>query len=337
MQKKILVFDTKPYDIVSFDKLTAVQNKEFILDYVEFKLGPKTASLAKGYDAVCVFVHDLADEETLKSLKEHGIELLALRCAGYNNVALKTAKELGIKIVRVPEYSPYAVAEHAVALMMSLNRNIHRAFARVRDSNFSLNGLIGFDMHGKTVGLIGTGKIGQVAARILKGFGCRILAYDLYKNEKAAKEIGFEYVTLKELYSEADIITLHVPLTLETYRMINKESLRMMKDGVVIINTSRGQLIDTKELINSLKSEKVKAAGLDVYEEEDEYFFEDWSNQVVQDDDLARLLSFNNVLVTSHQAFFTEEALFNIADTTITNIKAFFEGKELINEVRIEK
>ncbi|MDX1919737.1 MAG: 2-hydroxyacid dehydrogenase [Candidatus Caenarcaniphilales bacterium] len=335
MQKKILVFDAKPYDTISFDKLPAVKNKELLLDYVEFKLGRKTASLAEGYDAVCVFVHDLADEQTLKSLKDHGIKLLALRCAGYNNVALKAAKELDIKVLRVPEYSPYAVAEHAVALIMSLNRNTHRAFLRVRDSNFSLNGLVGFDMHGKTVGLIGTGKIGQVAARILKGFGCKVLAYDLYKNEKAAQEIGFEYVALKELYSSADIITLHLPLTLETYHMINKESLRMMKDGVVIINTSRGQLIDTKELINGLKSGKVKAAGLDVYEEEDEYFFEDWSNQVVQDDDLARLLSFNNVLVTSHQAFFTEEALFNIADTTVKNIQAFFDGKELVNEVHV--
>ena len=303
-------------------------------DYVEFKLGPKTASLAEGFEAVCIFVHDSIDEETIESLYQHGVRLLALRCAGYNNVALKKAQELGIKVVRVPEYSPYAVAEHAVALTMSLNRNIHRAYARVRENNFSLNGLIGFDMFGKTVGIVGTGKIGRVAANIFKGFGCKVLAYDVFKNEGEAQKIGYEYVSLKDLYMKSDIISLHVPLTLETYHMINKESIRIMKEGVIIVNSSRGQLIDTKDLIEGLKSGKIKGAGLDVYEEEEEYFFEDWSNQVVQDDDLARLLSFNNVIVTAHQAFFTEEALNNIAETTVINILDFFEGKELKNEVK---
>lgn len=333
MVKKVLVFDTKQYDIQCFKKVENLYVGQLEFEYVEFKLSKKTASLAEGYDVVCVFVHDLVDEETIQSLSEHGVKLIALRCAGHNNVSIKKAQDLGIKVVRVPEYSPYAVAEHAVTLIMSLNRNIHRAYARVKDNNFSLNGLIGFDMHGKTVGIVGTGKIGRITARIFKGFGCRILAYDVFKNEEGAKEIGFEYVSLKDLYMNSDIISLHVPLTLETYHMINKESIRVMKEGVVIVNSSRGQLIDTKDLIEGLKSGKIKGAGLDVYEEEDEYFFEDWSNQVVQDDDLARLLSFNNVIVTAHQAFFTEEALNNIAETTVHNILDFYGGKDLKNEV----
>jgi D-lactate dehydrogenase len=334
MKKKILVFDSKPYDIDSFNKIKDKYSDSLELEFVEFKLGHKTAALAAGYDGVCLFVHDEADDAAIKILKDNDVKLIALRCAGYNNVSLKGASNNGIKVVRVPEYSPYAVAEHAVALIMSLNRNTHRAYARVRENNFSLNGLVGFDMFGKTVGVLGTGRIGVNAARILKGFGCKVLAYDLYKNDKAAQEVGFEYVALDELYKQSDIITLHLPLTPETYHLINEQSIEKMKQGVVIINTSRGQLIDTKALIEGLKTGKVKAAGLDVYEEEEKYFFEDWSNQVVMDDQLARLLSFNNVIVTSHQAFFTEEALRNIAQTTVENIKAFFNAEELKNEVK---
>ncbi|HEY9886538.1 MAG TPA: 2-hydroxyacid dehydrogenase [Vampirovibrionales bacterium] len=330
---KILLFDTKPYDRKSFESLRDQYADKLEFDFVEFKLTEKTALLAEGYDCVCAFVHDQVNEEAIKVLARLGIKLIAMRCAGYNNVALNVAKDCNMQIVRVPEYSPYAVAEHAVTLMLSVNRNIHRASSRVRENNFSLNGLLGFDMYGKTVGIIGTGKIGRIAAQILKGFQCKVLAYDVFENKKASEEIGFEYVSLKEIYQQSDIINLHVPLTLETYHMINKESLRLMKDGVVIVNTSRGQLIDTKDLIEGLKSGKIRGAGLDVYEEEDEYFFEDWSNQIVQDDDLARLLTFNNVIVTSHQAFFTEEALTNIAETTIQNIKTFFETGEAINEV----
>ncbi len=331
MSNKVLVFDSKPYDIDSFKKL----DTELEFEFLEVKLGPATASLAKGYETVCVFVHDQACEKTLKTLKDGGTKLIALRCAGYNNVALKKAAELGIKVVRVPEYSPYAVAEHAAALIMTLNRKTHRAYARVKENNFSLNGLLGFDMHGKTVGVVGTGKIGQVMLRIMKGFGCNVLAFDLFPNQKLASEIGFEYVSFEELCKRCDIVSLHLPLTKETRHLINSQTIAQMKDGVILINTSRGPLIDTPSLIEALKTQKIKAAGLDVYEEEDEYFFEDFSGDIVKDDVLARLMSFNNVIITSHQAFFTEEALSNIAQTTVLNINDFWEGKELKNEVKV--
>lgn len=334
MPFKVLVFDSKPYDIEYFRKFKDLYNQKIELEFVEFKLSEKTVSLAKGYQAVCAFVNDIINDKVIEILSENNIELIAMRCAGYNNVSLKKAAEKNIPIVRVPEYSPYAVGEHAIALMMSLNRHTNRAYARVRENNFSLNGLIGFDMNGKTVSIIGTGRIGLVTAKILKGFGCTVLAYDVFKNEKAAAEIGFTYVELDELYAKSDIISLHVPLMKETYHLIDEKSIAKMKDGIMIINTSRGPLINTQALIEGLKSGKIKAAGLDVYEEEEKYFFEDLSNEVLLDDQLARLLSFNNVLVTSHQAFFTEEALKNITETTLKNILAFVQKETLSNQIK---
>ena len=263
---------------------------------------------------------------------DNGVKLLALRCAGFNNVDLKAAKGK-LPVVRVPAYSPYAVAEYSLALMLSLNRKIHRAYWRTRDGNFSLNGLMGFDMHGKTIGIIGTGKIARILIRLLKGFGMRILAYDLYPDMKFAGEEGISYVSLDELYRESDIISLHCPLTDQTKYMIDKDSIDKMKEGVMIINTGRGQLINTNDLIEGLKEKKIAAAGLDVYEEEGEYFYEDKSDKIIDDDVLARLLSFNNVIVTSHQAFFTKEALHNIAETTLQNIEAFRCHRPLVNEV----
>ncbi|HOV15386.1 MAG TPA: 2-hydroxyacid dehydrogenase, partial [Spirochaetota bacterium] len=261
-----------------------------------------------------------------------GIGLVALRCAGYNNVDLKEAFG-NIHIVRVPAYSPYAVAEHAISLIMALNRKTHKAYNRTREGNFSINGLLGFDMFGKTAGVIGTGKIGKILINILKGFGMKILVYDLFPDTKFAKDENIEYCELDKIYKEADIISLHCPLSKETTHLINKESLSKMKPNVMIINTSRGHLIDTKALINALKDGKIGSAGLDVYEEESEYFFEDHSGNILNDDILARLLTFNNVLITSHQAFFTKEALKNICETTFNNIKDYFEGKNLVNEI----
>lgn len=332
MKNKVLVFDTKPYDIDSLKKAAEGKNIEF--DFLDVKLTSKTASLAKDCEVICLFVHDQACEETLEQLSKQGIKLIALRSAGYNNVVLKKAAEVGIKVVRVPEYSPYAVAEHAAALVMVLNRKIHRAYARVKENNFSLNGLLGFDMYGKTVGIVGTGRIGQIMISIMKGFGCKVVAYDLYKNEKAAQELGFEYIELNDLLKQSDIISLHLPLTKETHHLINKETIAQMKNNVVLVNTSRGQLIETTALIEGLKSGKIKAAGLDVYEEEEQYFFEDLSGEIIQDDVLARLLSFNNVIVTSHQAFFTQEAVHNIAKTTISNICEYLDKKPLTNEIK---
>ena len=266
-------------------------------------------------------------------MKENGVRLLALRCAGFNNVDLEAAERYGLPVVRVPRYSPYAVAEHAVALMLALNRKIHRAYWRTRDGNFSLHGLMGFDMHGKTAGIIGTGQIAKILIRILKGFGMNILAYDPYPDKRFAEETGITYTTLDGLYARSDIISLHCPLTPETKYLINADSIGKMKDGVMIINTGRGKLIHTDMLIDGLKSKKVGSAGLDVYEEEGEYFYEDKSDKIIDDDTLARLLSFNNVILTSHQGFFTKEALHNIAEVTLHNIREFLEGKPLENQV----
>ena len=288
--------------------------------------------LTQGVDAVCIFVNDTADAAVIDALVANGVKLLALRCAGFNNVDLKAAKGK-LPVVRVPAYSPYAVAEYSLALMLSLNRKIHRAYWRTRDGNFSLNGLMGFDMHGKTIGIIGTGKIAKILIRLLKGFGMRILAYDLYPDMKFAGEEGISYVSLDELYRESDIISLHCPLTDQTKYMIDKDSIDKMKEGVMIINTGRGLLINTNDLIEGLKEKKIAAAGLDVYEEEGEYFYEDKSDKIIDDDVLARLLSFNNVIVTSHQAFFTKEALHNIAETTLQNIDDFRHHRPLVNEV----
>lgn len=330
MAYKIAFFGAKPYDIASFDKVNEKYNYD--IRYYKGHLNPNNVVLTQGVDAVCIFVNDTADATVIDAMVDNGVKLLALRCAGFNNVDLKAAKGK-LPVVRVPAYSPYAVAEYSLALMLSLNRKIHRAYWRTRDGNFSLNGLMGFDMHGKTIGIIGTGKIAKILIRMLKGFGMRILAYDLYPDLKFAEEEGFSYVSLDELYRESDIISLHCPLTDQTKYMINKDSIGKMKDGVMIINTGRGQLINTNDLIEGLKEKKIAAAGLDVYEEEGEYFYEDKSDKIIDDDVLARLLSFNNVIVTSHQAFFTREALHNIAETTLRNIDDFRHHRPLVNEV----
>ena len=288
--------------------------------------------LTQGMDAICIFVHDTADTAIIEQMAGYGVKLIALRAAGYNNVDLAAAKDK-LKVVRVTAYSPYAVAEHAVALMLALNRKIHRAYWRTRDGNFALHGLMGFDMNGKTAGIIGTGKIARILIRILQGFGMKVVAYDLYPDEKYAREVGISYVSLDGLYAQADMISLHVPLTDQTKNMIDAQSIAKMKEGTIIINTSRGQLIHTNALIEGLKSKKIAAAGLDVYEEEEGYFYEDQSDKIIDDDVLARLLSFNNVIVTSHQGFFTREAMHNIAETTLQNIQDFIDGKTLVNEV----
>ena len=332
MAYKIAFFGAKPYDIASFDKVNEKYNYD--IRYYKGHLNPNNVVLTQDTDAVCIFVNDTADAAVIDAMVDNGVKLLALRCAGFNNVDLKAAKGK-LPVVRVPAYSPYAVAEYSLALMLSLNRKIHRAYWRTRDGNFSLNGLMGFDMHGKTIGIIGTGKIAKILIRLLKGFGMRILAYDLYPDMKFAGEEGISYVSLDELYRESDIISLHCPLTDQTKYMIDKDSIDKMKKGVMIINTGRGQLINTNDLIEGLKEKKIAAAGLDVYEEEGEYFYEDKSDKIIDDDVLARLLSFNNVIVTSHQAFFTKEALHNIAETTLQNIEDFRCHRPLVNEVII--
>lgn len=330
MGYKVAVFDAKPYDEAMFNKVN--QKYGFELFFFKEHLDKHNVILASSCDAVCIFVNAIVDTYVIDKLCSYGVKLIALRCAGFNNVDIAAAAGK-IKVVRVPEYSPHAIAEHTLALMLCLNRKVHRAFIRTRDGNFSLNGFQGFDMYGKTAGVIGTGKIGRTVAQILKGLGMNIIAYDLYPNESFAKEIGMKYATLDDLYANSDVITLHCPLTKETEYLICDKSIEKMKDGVMIINTGRGKLIHTKHLIDGLVSRKVGYAGLDVYEEEGAYFYEDYSDSIMTDEILARLLSFNNVIVTSHQAFFTEEAMSNIAHTTMDNIKDFFEGKELRNEV----
>ena len=328
---RIAFFDTKSYDEESFNKINEKYN--FEIKYFKGHLNRNNVILTKDADAVCIFVNDIADAEIIDALAENGVKLIALRCAGFNNVDISAAQGR-IAVVRVPAYSPYAVAEHAVALMMALNRKTHRAYLRTRDGNFALNGLMGFDMHGKTAGIIGTGKIAKILIHILKGFGMNILAYDLYPDYNFARENDVVYTTMDELYHNSDIISLHCPLTDQTKYLINDYSISKMKDGVMIINTGRGQLIHTNALIEGLKNKKIGAAGLDVYEEESEYFYEDKSDKIIDDDVLARLLSFNNVIVTSHQAFFTQEALANIASTTLQNMQDYIDGKPLENEVK---
>lgn len=329
---KIAFFDTKSYDKEYFEEYNK-KNSNYEITYFESKLNKETAPLAKGYDAVCIFVNDEGDEQTLKILKECGVKLIALRCAGFNNVDLKHVPE-GMTVVRVPVYSPYAVAEHATALLLSLDRKIYKSYQRAREYNFSLNGLLGFDINAKTVGVIGTGRIGQVFCKIMKGFGANVIAYDVFQNEEAAKNIGFEYVTLDELLQRSDIISLHCPLTEQTNGIINKETIKKMKDGVVIINTSRGDLIKTEELIEEMEKGKIGALGLDVYEEEEEYFLNDMSNSYKRDDKLSVLLSMPNVVITSHQAFFTKEALNKITEVTYENIKEYFEKGTCTNQVK---
>ena len=329
----ILFYGTKKYDEEFFDAILP-EYPELSIHYLEANLSPETAALAAGYEAICAFVNANIGAKTVEQLHRQGVKLILMRCAGYNNVDLKAAADCGINVVRVPAYSPYAVAEYTVALMLSLNRKIPRATWRTRDGNFSLHGLLGFDMYGKTAGIIGTGKIAKKLICILRGFGMNILAYDLYPDYNFAREHQVVYTSLDELYHNSDIISLHCPLTEQTKYLINDYSISKMKDGVMIINTGRGQLIHTNALIEGLKNKKIGSAGLDVYEEESEYFYEDQSDKIIDDDTLARLLSFNNVIVTSHQAFFTREALENIASTTLQNIKDFMNHKPLENEVK---
>ncbi len=330
MKQRIAFFDSKPYDKESFNKL----NEEYGFDikYFRYHLAMENIVLAQGFDVVIIFVNDIINSEIIARLVEYGVKLIALRCAGFNNVDLKAAMNR-IKVARVPAYSPNAIAEHSVTLMLALNRKIHRAYFRTRDSNFSLDGLLGFDMYGKTAGIIGTGRIGKALIKILRGFEMNVLAFDKHQDDDYAGKLNFKYVGLDELFMKSDIISLNCPLTKETEFLINKNNIKKMKDGIMIINTGRGKLIKTYDLIQALKSGKISAAGLDVYEEESEYFFEDLSNRVLTDDILARLLSFNNVIITSHQGFFTKEAMYNIARTTMDNIKDFADGKELVNEV----
>lgn len=328
---KIIFFGVKPYDRESFDRANASYG--FEVCYHRSHLNRQNVALASGADAVCIFVNDTADAETIRALSEMGVKLIALRCAGFNNVDLPAAVRYGVAVVRVPAYSPHAVAEHAVALMLSLNRKIHRAYWRTRDGNFSLHGLLGFDMYGKTAGIIGTGKIARELIRILKGFGMEVLANDPHPDETYAWNAGISYVSLDELYERSDILSLHCPLTDTTRYMIGDVAIGRMKPGVMLINTGRGQLIHTEALIDGLKEKKIGAAGLDVYEEEAAYFYEDTSDRIMDDDVLARLLSFNNVIVTSHQAYFTREALDNIAHTTMQNLTEFAAGKKLTNMV----
>jgi D-lactate dehydrogenase len=325
---QIAVFDSHQFDQAALEKSN--QRRAHELAFFKPTLSRQTVSLAKGFPAVCIFVHDLLDEPTLSALKEGGTQLVALRCAGFNNVDLKAAGRLGVRVVRVPEYSPYAVAEHAISLLMALNRKLPRAYNRVRDGNFSLDGLVGFDLHGKTVGVIGTGKIGASFARIAQGFGCRVLGFDV-KPDPALTFLT--YCPLEQIYRESDVISLHVPLFPETVHLINKKTLALMKPRMIIINTSRGALIDAADLVEALKEGRIAGAALDVYEEEEEIFFRDLSGTVLQDDVLARLLSFPNVLVTAHQAFLTDEALANISDATLDNLTAWEQGQPLKNEL----
>ena len=327
---KIAFFDTKDYDKKLFDEYNSKYGYE--ITYFESKLSKETAPLTKGYDVVCIFVNDTADADTIKMLEENGVKLIALRCAGFNNVDLENKGN--IRVVRVPQYSPFAVAEHAVALLLNINRKIYKSYQRVKKYNFSLDGLLGFDIHGKTIGVIGTGRIGKAFMSIMKGFGVDIIAYDLFKDEKASEEIGFKYVELDELLAKSDIISMHCPLTKETERIINKESINKMKDGVILLNTSRGKLIDTESLIEAMYSGKIGGVGLDVYENEEEFFLRDMANSYKRDKNLSLLISMPNVIITSHQAFFTEEALNKIVSDTCENIKDIFEKGECDNELK---
>ncbi len=330
---KIAFFSTKTYDRTYFDP--QVKNSQHEITYFEDILTVKTATLVKGYDAVCVFVNNKVDKPLLEKISEYGVKVIALRSAGFNHVDLEAAQEHGIKIFRVPAYSPEAVAEHTVALILTLNRKTHKAYNRVRENNFSLDGLAGFNLYGKTVGVIGTGTIGTAFCKIMTGFGSRVIAFDPNKNEEAV-ELGVEYVEQENLFSRADIVSLHCPLIPPTRHMINKDSIKKMKDGVMIINTSRGGLIDTAAAINGLKQKKIGFLGIDVYEQEDNLFFEDLSDEVIQDDEIARLMAFPNTLITGHQAFLTAEALKEITTITLQNLTDYEDGCVVKNEVTID-
>lgn len=330
---RVAVFSSKPYDRAYLDAANSDRGHDLV--YFEPSLRPETAPLASGFECVCAFVNDVLDEAVLDRLAAGGTRFIVLRSTGYNHVDLAAADRLGIPVARVPVYSPYAVAEHTVGLILALNRKVHRAHARVREGNFALDGLLGFDLHGRQVGIVGTGQIGAVTARIMSGFGCRLLGYDPYPNPEMER-LGMRYVAIPELLGESDIITLHCPLTAETHHIIDDEAVAAMKEGAMLINTSRGALVDTSAVVRGLKSGKLGSLGLDVYEEEGDLFFRDLSSRVIQDDVFSRLLTFPNVIVTGHQAFFTEEALAAIAATTISNVDAFAAGitpKTLVHAV----
>ncbi|MFS2225733.1 2-hydroxyacid dehydrogenase [Pantoea sp. B65] len=327
---KLAVYSTKQYDRKYLENVN--QSYGFELEFFDFLLNERTAKTAVGCEGVCLFVNDDGSRAVLEELAQLGVKFVALRCAGFNNVDLDAAKQLGIHVVRVPAYSPEAVAEHAIGMMMTLNRRIHRAYQRTRDANFSLEGLIGFNMHGRTAGVIGTGKIGIAALRILKGFGMRLLAFDPYPNPQAL-ELGAEYVDIKTLFRQSDVISLHCPLTPENHHLLNAEAFSQMKDGVMIINTSRGGLIDSQAAIDALKLQKIGSLGMDVYENERDLFFEDKSNDVIQDDIFRRLSACHNVLFTGHQAFLTAEALTSISQTTLENLRLLEKGEACVNEL----
>jgi D-lactate dehydrogenase len=330
---KVAVFSAKTYDRQFLEVANSTHGHELI--FLEPRLTDVTAPLAAGCRAICVFINDLLDANTVKAIADQGVQLIALRSAGFNHVDLQAAKALGLTVVRVPAYSPYAVAEHAVALILALNRKLCRAYNRVRDDNFSLEGLMGFDLHGSTVGIVGTGKIGQCFAQIMQGFGCKLLGYDVQPNPYC-ESLGTEYLALSDLFAQSDIVSLHCPLTPQTYHLVNTESLRQFKQGAMLINTSRGGLLDTLAVIEGIKSGKIGYLGIDVYEQEEGLFFEDLSDSIIQDDTFQLLQSFPNVMTTAHQAFFTRNALTNIADTTLANITDFEQGKSCPNQVPLE-
>lgn len=327
---KIAMFSTKSYDQEYFEQYNDPKRLDFT--FFETSLKVSTANLTAGFQAVCAFVNDQIDAETIELMHQNGVQLIALRCAGFNNVDIQAAKDHKIKVVRVPAYSPESIAEHTMALILTLNRKTHKAYNRIREGNFSLNKLIGFNLYQKTVGVIGTGKIGAAFCYILKGFGCNIIAFDLYPSDEL-KAMGVEFKSMEAVFKESDIISLHCPLTKETKHLINKNSIASMKDGVMIINTSRGALIDTAAVIEGLINRKIGYLGIDVYEQEENLFFQDFSERIIEDEYILRLNSFPNVLITSHQAFFTKESMHEITTTTLNNITAFADGEVLVNEV----
>ncbi len=329
---KIAVFSTKPYDRQFLDAANAAEGHELV--YFEAALGPESVALAAGHAAVCIFVNDVANADVLEALRAGGTTLVALRCTGFNNVDLEAAARLGVKVVRVVDYSPYSVAEHAVALLLAINRKTHRAYNRTRDSNFSLDGLMGFDLHGKTAAVVGTGKIGRVFARIMLGFGCEVIGYDKFPSAEF-EALGARYAERGEIGANADIISLHCPLTPETYHIVDAASLARVKRGALLVNTSRGGLVDTEAAIEALKSGQLGGLALDVYEQEAALFFRDLSGTIVTDDVLQRLLAFPNVIVTGHQAFLTREAITTISETTLRSVSEFATGSPLSNEVRV--
>lgn len=326
---RVAVFSTKSYDKEYLNNVKQEHN----LVFFEAQLNEDTVNLTKGFEAICIFVNDRCDTPIIQQLKQNGVRFIALRCAGFNNVDINAAHEAGIQVARVPAYSPEAVAEHAVALMMTLNRKTHKAYLRIKENNYSLERLTGFNIHGKTIGVVGTGNIGKAFIRIVKGFGTRVLAFDPYPNDET-KALGAEYVDKDTLLQQSDIISLHCPLTKENHHLINTDTIAKMKDGVMLINTSRGGLLDTKATIKGLKTQKIGYLGIDVYEQEEHLFYQDLSEEIIADDTIARLMSFPNVIMTAHQGFFTKEALTQIAATTIDNLNAFAAGTPSTNEVK---